>query len=1011
MSKISTFDKKLDKPLWQKLPALWLYWLTEPLSGATDLRKREYSRLLSLILVVVLSINILSLAIQEYLAIEFSASQLIEANAVFLLALIYGLNRTGQVRAAGLLTCFVTLSTGLSLYYMHPDNNLSLGYICFSIAIASIVFNLYTTILIASLGTALTALISINSMPFNESLPVLVLLSVFASLVIIDKMQKGGSFVFAPSEDQPLKTPCTGTTGIFDWNPQLNKLFISPALAQHLGIHKYNDRHLTNRITAIVHPQDWQQLQTQYSDQRMNPEKEFNGNIRLRSQSGDYLLFYYRARFHTTRRHTFARLTGELVDISEYNATEEKRRQSEQYLQAILRNMQDVYYRVDNGGIIVEASEGVANLLGYERNEVLGMNILNLYTYPEERLRLFNELNADGKKISNFEARLTQKSGQIIWVSTNAAYVFDSQGNITGVEGTTRNITAKKKREFILTDENRLLNSLFNLSDAMLAIVDRHQHILTSNQRFKDEFPYNSELGEQYPLINITALQPLCRLLTSYVTGTPERNSQLKLINAEGIANNYLVQITPLYHSGPGIAQRYFLSITEQSSLDQDVEGASATLEGFPFFQQLDRLTGLLDRRIFSQRVNQICKRLEHGDRSAALFVLDIDRFRTILETLGHDAGDHLLQIFAARLRSLLPNHSILSKFTGDLFAAFTPLSDHFTLPVLTEMIMATFNEPVVYDGHSIYMSASIGVALFTQDGRDYETLFSHADMAMQRAKFTGGKNIQFYANDMSPVSDALLAFETRLVSAWQKQEFTLAYQPIVDTHTGNTVKLEALLRWHDATHGDVAPSEFITLLDKLNLMTEVGEWVIGKTLQDLHKIQSETGLSIVASVNVTNSQLKTDRLINFLRENNHKAWLKQLELEITEHNAMENLDLVSQQILNFQALGIRMAIDDFGTGYSSLHYLKKLPVQCLKIDKSFIRDIIAKPKEAVFINAIQSIAEHLNLEVVVEGVETAAQLELLKKHHVDYVQGNYICSPQPIESIINFLNNQKNRS
>ena len=403
-----------------------------------------------------------------------------------------------------------------------------------------------------------------------------------------------------------------------------------------------------------------------------------------------------------------------------------------------------------------------------------------------------------------------------------------------------------------------------------------------------------------------------------------------------------------------------------------------------------DALTDLPNRVMFMERL-----------------FLDLDRFKQINDTLGHEAGDRLLQQVARRFRSVLRQGDTVARLGGDEFALL--LEDlreaDEALPVI-DKLMSAFVEPFEIEGHEYFLTVSIGTALYPQDGAISETLLANADVAMYRAKEEGRNKYRFYTADMNARALERLALENRLRRALEQDAFVLHYQPKIDLESGRVSGFEALLRWQDAELGLVSPADFIPLLEETGLIVAVGRWVLRTACAQLRAWEAAGFQGLHVAVNLSAVQLARDdvpaRVAEALAGTGLAA--ERLELEVTESVIMSDLEGTGATLRRLRDLGVRLAIDDFGVGYSSLAYLKRFDIDSLKIDRSFVRDIASDEDDAAIVAAVVAMGRRLRLRVVAEGVETREQLCYLQGEGCREVQGFLFARPLPAEAVPGWL-------
>jgi diguanylate cyclase (GGDEF)-like protein/PAS domain S-box-containing protein len=408
------------------------------------------------------------------------------------------------------------------------------------------------------------------------------------------------------------------------------------------------------------------------------------------------------------------------------------------------------------------------------------------------------------------------------------------------------------------------------------------------------------------------------------------------------------------------------------------------------YFANHDALTGLPNRAMFSERLSQSLLRAQRSGRKVAVMFLDLDRFKVINDTLGHDAGDRLLQEVAIRLRGCLRESDTIGRQGGDEFVVLLEdMTETAQAVGVAQKILDAVAESFELAGQDYHVTASIGVSVFPEDGADMQALLKNADIAMYRAKETGKNNFQFYSAQANRHSLERLALETDLRRALERQELQLHYQTKIDSRSGCVTGVEALLRWQHPTRGAIAPAQLIALAEETGLIIAIGDWVIRTACRDA-QAWGVAGNPIPVAVNLSARQFGRNGLADavgaVLRDSGLAA--VQLELEITESAVMDNAERAALVLDQLHAMGVRVSLDDFGTGYSSLGYLKRFPVDSVKIDRSFIADVALDQDDAAITRAVIAMAHSLRLKVIAEGVETAAQVKFLQAHDCDEMQG-----------------------
>ncbi|MDA8128714.1 MAG: EAL domain-containing protein [Betaproteobacteria bacterium] len=424
-----------------------------------------------------------------------------------------------------------------------------------------------------------------------------------------------------------------------------------------------------------------------------------------------------------------------------------------------------------------------------------------------------------------------------------------------------------------------------------------------------------------------------------------------------------------------------------------------------------DALTGLNNRFSLQSQLDQALSMVHREKRALAVIFLDLDRFKTINDTLGHTVGDALLKEVALRLRDSVRESDIVARLGGDEFVvALTEVEDAATAARIADNLLHTLALPYVIGEEELHSSASIGVAFYPNDGGNGETLMKNADAAMYHAKSLGRNNVQFFTAEMNRTAMKRLTMDHDLRVAVETRQFVLHYQPQFDSATGRIVGFEALARWHHPRLGLVPPAEFIPIAEETGLILRLGEWVLDEACRQL-RAWRDAGLSgFTIGVNLSAHQLHSPLLLGHVTRalKRHGLEGSDLELEITESVAMHDPDSSISRLKALRDLGVRLSIDDFGTGYSSLSYLKLLPIHTLKLDRSFVRDIETDNNDVAICTATIALAHNLGLVVIAEGVETDAQRDLLASHRCDFMQGYLFSKPLPAAAALAFIRGRR---
>jgi diguanylate cyclase (GGDEF)-like protein/PAS domain S-box-containing protein len=587
---------------------------------------------------------------------------------------------------------------------------------------------------------------------------------------------------------------------------------------------------------------------------------------------------------------------------------------------------------------------------------------------------------------------------------TSKIPLTNGDGTVIGVLGSYMDVTDRKRSDLALRLQSRALDASVNA--ILITAAAGNGHVIEyANPAFKRITGYDPAevVGQD------------CRFLQR-----DDRDQQGLVEIREGLAANREVSAVLRNYRKDGALfwNQLFIApvpdpdgnTTHHIGVINDVTDLIRYQEQLEYQANYDGLTRLPNRNLLRERLDQAIVR---GSPLAVIFI-DLDGFKNVNDSLGHSVGDRLLGVVGERLaRSARPSDTV-ARHGGDEFViVLTDAVEEKTLIGWMERVRATISEPVWLDGTELYVGCSMGASLFPQDGEDAETLLKKADLAMYRAKDMGRNTFQLYQPEMNTSVGARLNLERRLRRALRDGEFLLHYQPQVDIDTGQIVGMEALVRWHDPEVGLVPPSAFIPVAEESGLIGPLSEWVLREACRQNKAWQDEGLPPVRVSVNLSARQFQQRDIAKLVMSILEETGLEPqyLELELTESTIMRNAEEAVTMLSELHALGIGLAIDDFGTGYSSLSYLKRFPVDRLKIDRSFVSDIGASHDDETITSAIIALAHSLQLQVIAEGVETAAQLDFLKERACNEMQGYFFARPMPHDAIPALLQQGRTRS
>jgi diguanylate cyclase (GGDEF)-like protein/PAS domain S-box-containing protein len=577
------------------------------------------------------------------------------------------------------------------------------------------------------------------------------------------------------------------------------------------------------------------------------------------------------------------------------------------------------------------------------------------------------------------------------------------QGRPVAVVGTMHDVTERRALESQLRESESQYASTVELAPVGITHVDASGRFIWSNRRLCDMLGYTGD-----ELTSLTIWQ------VSHPDDEPISHEQrAKLhsgeIDSMNLEKRYLhksgavvwVRITSTVRRGKDGRPLYDISIVE------DVTARKLAEERVQYLATHDELSGLPNRALFGELLDHAIASARRHDRRCAVLFIDLDRFKVVNDSLGHEAGDLLLKEMAARLGNCMRKSDVVARLGGDEFVVLLEdLEDASAAADVAKKILSAVLAPVEILGHECRVTASIGIAMFPTDAEDAAALMKNADMAMYLAKEEGKNNYQFHSSGSSPFSVERLVLEAHLAHALERNEFFVQYQPKIDLATGKITGAEALLRWWNTELGSVSPAQFIPLAEDTGLIVPIGKWVL-KTACEQNVEWQRRGLpEITVCVNLSPRQFKDPALIGDIKDVLEATAMapELLELEITESMIMHNVDHAAEKAAAIKALGVRLAIDDFGTGYSSLSQLKRFPIDTLKVDRSFVRDVPENTEDMAITEAIITLGKALGVTVVAEGVETELQHAFLLSKACDEVQGYYFarsCHPDALAELL----------
>ena len=652
--------------------------------------------------------------------------------------------------------------------------------------------------------------------------------------------------------------------------------------------------------------------------------------------------------------------------------------------------------RVDDGQFVA-INQAFADITGYtlaELNQLEPWELTPLrYQLSEnEQLTRLKQTHRYGP----YQKHYRHKNGQLVAVRLNGALVTVANGE-QQILFIVEDITEQERTAARL----HLLAQVFQQSGEGISIIDANDIIVDVNTSFTQITGYTREeiIGKN------------CRDLEAQRT---DKTIDAQVRAALEQTGFWQGEVWDRHKQGYDFPKWLMISVVRDESgavshyigCFTDISARKITEEQIHFLAHHDSLTLLPNRLSLQLRLEDVFRNALTSQRQIAVMFIDMDHFKNINDTLGHHMGDQLLLEVARRLKSIVGEHDIVARFGGDEFVVVLSGTHHDEVANLAEALRGGLSQTYVIDNQALHSSPSIGISLFPTDGDSVEALMKNADMAMYRAKAAGRNNYQFFTAAMNTSVTERQHIETGLRQALAKNELLLHYQPQMDIHSGQVVSVEALIRWQHPELGLVAPDRFIPIAEEIDMIIPIGQWVLETALAQLAAWRAAGATELRMAVNLSAHQLRKDTIVSDITNVllKHNLGKGALELEITESVAMQCPEQNARLLAQLRQYGIELAIDDFGTGYSSLSYLKLLPLDRLKLDRSFVKDIEHDPNDAAISAATISMSHELGLTVVAEGVENEVQLILLSGMGCDLAQGFYFSKPLVAEECFHFI-------
>ncbi len=705
----------------------------------------------------------------------------------------------------------------------------------------------------------------------------------------------------------------------------------------------------------------------------------------------------------------FVELDGELCvlcigrDITKRRLAESALQESEEKFARIFSGSPDGIVIVSlSDGRILDINDAFLTSAGYTYDEIVGHRVGELPIFDDiGELKTATRLVMEQGSYQNLEFNFRTKSGNQIPALVSATVIeLEGVKSLVCIAKDTR--VQREIEGKLRTSEQRFRGAFENAPIGML-LTDTDGYIFQANHfaahalAYTDDELVGSHISRLVPAGERQNLKEcLDRLLhRSGNVNCAER--RLVCQNSLEIWTNFHVV---LQRADDGSPLYFIMQLADITEMKQGRE----QMERMAFY---DTLTDLANRRLFGDRLEQAISHAVRSEKYAALLYLDLDQFKRVNDTLGHEAGDELLREVAKRLTHCVRAEDTVARPGGDEFTILLyDISSPADAGTVAEKILERLRAPITISGHHLVVTTSIGITIIPSDSVEPNILTKNADLAMYRAKERGRNNYQYYAEEMNIKAQSKLRIENELRESLTSNRFELFYQPKIRLADQRITGVEALIRWHHPQRGLLSPDQFISIAEETGVIVGIGAWVIEQACHAARDLSARSNAPIQMAVNISPRQFRDPNLVRTVRRCIRETGIdpSQLEVEITESMLMDDAEGAAFTVERLHELGIRLAIDDFGTGYSSLNYLKRFPIDTIKIDRSFVMEIPGNADDVAITAAVISMAHRLKLVVVAEGVETAEQLAFLTEHECEYGQGYYFARPMPLSDVQRFF-------
>lgn len=697
---------------------------------------------------------------------------------------------------------------------------------------------------------------------------------------------------------------------------------------------------------------------------------------------------------------------GDLVRRAARYAIERSRvdralRDSDERFRAVFQNAGVGVVMADNLGAFVEANPAFCSMIGYSQDELRGLNLQDI-THPDdlgEHQRMRREIASGTRDTFHVTKRYVAKDKRLVWARLMVKAIHDDNSSeVRFIVAVIEDITERKRLE----DHMRLAATVFENTGEGLFVTDAHQRIIHVNPAFTEITGYQpADVVGKTPRVLSSGRHgsEFYQHMWQAIAETGKWQGEIWDRRASGEMFASWVNIAAVRGDG-GAVSNYVAVFSDITSRKQIEERLS-------YQANHDPLTHLPNRTLFHERLNRALARAHRNQTMVALLFIDLDRFKQVNDTMGHLAGDQLLQVVSERLSNCIRQGDTVARLAGDEFTiVLEDIVDPRDAAGVAHKVLRVLSDPFDLTGGEARISASIGVALYPVDAGDSQGLIKLADAAMYGAKNTGRNGCQFHSEAVNAEAFERLALENALRAGLDNCEFQLFYQPIFDFKTGRVAAVEALLRWRHPEVGLVVPGQFLAMADETGLIVPIGRWVLERACADIRSLRGSVAPQIRLHINLSARQLRQLDLVETMAATLEATDLPPaaLVIEVPESSAVDKGQDPAALFAQINALGVGLSIDEFGSGYSSFSFLRRLPVDELKIAQSFVRNSAASTDDSEIVTAVVAVARGLHRSVVAPGIETEEQLACLNSFGCDRAQGFLLARPMPLDELRDFL-------